>query len=524
MDGKTKTIIIGAGPAGLTAACELASSGRADVTVYEADSCAGGISRTVKYKNRRIDIGGHRFFSKSDRVTEWWKRLLPVQGAPARDDIALNRILFSPDPSGPDPERADDVLLVRRRVSRILHGGKFYDYPVTLSARTLANLGALRAFRIGCAYLRRRLFPLKPERSLEDFYINRFGGELYRAFFRSYTEKVWGVPCSQIKPDWGAQRVKGLSVAGALSHAVKKLLGISRPPREVETSLIERFLYPKFGPGQLWEKAANVAAEKGANIFYRHKVVGLKLENGAIKSALVKNLETGCVFEREADNFISTMPVKDLVEAMNGGAVPPEVRKTAQALSYRDFVTAGLFYRKIKAADDTGAAGPGLVPDTWIYIQEPQVKMGRLQIFNNWSPYLAGEPEGVWLGLEFFCSEGDDFWNLPDDEIAKIAARELAAIGFADESELRDSTVARSLKTYPGYFGAYADFPVVRGFIDTVKNLYPVGRNGMHRYNNMDHSMLTAMKAAEIILGSGESKTAIWNINSEEDYHESRQS
>ena len=516
-----KVIIIGAGPAGLTAAYELASSGRAEVTVFEADSCCGGISRTVNCSGNRIDIGGHRFFSKSDTVMRWWGAVMPEQDAPARDDVTLHRQLYTPGPGKADPEKTDEVLLHRPRVSRILYGGKFYSYPVALSLETLANLGVVRTVRIGCSYLWRRLFPVKPERTLEDFFINRFGGELYRTFFRDYTEKVWGVPCAGINSDWGAQRVKGLSISRAVLHALGKAFGGSR--KNVETSLIDRFLYPKLGPGQLWEKVAALAGEKGVKIHYRHCVTGINMEQGKIKSLLVKNMDTGEVSIEEGDEFISTMPVRELVAAMDVGAVPQEARRAAAGLEYRAFVTAGLLYSKITAKNTSKIPTlPGLVPDTWIYVQEPQVKVGRLQIFNNWSHYLAAKNGTVWLGLEFFCQEDDEFWRRPDEQISALAAKELQAIGFADESDLLYSAVVRMPKTYPGYFGAYSQFPLVRAFLDSVPNLYPVGRNGMHRYNNMDHSMLTAMKAAQIILGSGESKDAIWAINSEEEYHESK--
>ncbi|MFA5162197.1 MAG: NAD(P)/FAD-dependent oxidoreductase [Elusimicrobiales bacterium] len=513
-----KVLIIGAGPAGITAACELARAG-AEVSVLEADDCVGGISRTVRCGGLRLDIGGHRFFSKSDTVMNWWRDLLPLQGAPASDDIILGRRLFEPS-GGPDPQISDEVMLARPRVSRILYGGKFYNYPVSLSAQTLANLGPLRTARIGVSYLRRQLLPIKPERSLADFYSNRFGDSLYETFFRDYTEKVWGVSCARISPEWGAQRVKGLSVAKAVAHAARNVLGLAGG--KVETSLIDKFWYPKFGPGQLWEKAASRARAAGAEFFMRRRAVSFETENGAVKAVTARNLETGAAETFVADAFISTMPVRDLIAAF-GDAAPPEVRAVAAGLEYRDFITAGLLYRKIKAVNKSAVpALPGLVPDTWIYIQEPQVKAGRLQIFNNWSPYLCGGREGVWLGVEFFCQEGDGFWKLDDAEICRLAVRELEAIGFADSGELAYSAAARMPKTYPGYFGAYSGFGKVREFMDSVPNLYPAGRNGMHRYNNMDHSMLSAMKTAEIIMGSGGDKRSVWAVNSEEEYHESK--
>jgi len=524
MDTEKTALIIGAGPAGLTAAYELLTRSKIKPVIFEEDVMAGGISRTVNYKGNRIDIGGHRFFSKSDRVTDWWLNLMPRQSAPAKDDVILDRHLYdsAENPSG-DPARTDRVLLVRPRVSRILYSRRFFDYPVSLSLATMKNLGPARLLKIGFSYLYAAAFPRKQEKSLEDFFVNRFGHELYATFFRDYTQKVWGVPCSEIKPEWGAQRVKGLSVAGAIKHAVLKMFSREDDQKKVETSLIDKFMYPKFGPGQLWETAASEVKRLGGEIHMRHKVVGLKQSGGRITSVTVKNLDTGEIFERRADYIFSTMPVRDLVSAMDNA--PSAVREVAEGLVYRDFVTAGLLLKKLKVKNRTAIKTVnGLVPDTWIYVQEPDVKMGRIQVFNNWSPYLVAEDKNVWLGLEFFCQEGDSFWSRADKDIAELAAGELARIGFADRADVLDYTVVRSKKTYPAYFGTYDRFAEVRAFTDSIENLYLIGRNGMHRYNNMDHSMLSAMTAVDNILAGRAGRDNIWRVNTEEDYHEEKAS
>lgn len=522
---KKTAVIIGAGPAGLTAAFELLKKSDIKPVIYEATGDIGGISRTVQYKGNRMDIGGHRFFSKSDTVMRWWNDLMPLQGKPSRDDIALGRVLpLSGEKNAPDPEKTDRAMLVRNRLSRIFFLRKFFNYPVSLNMNTVANLGLIRLAKVGISYILIRLFPIRNEKSLEDFYINRFGRELYNTFFKDYTEKVWGVPCGEISKEWGAQRVKGLSLVKTLLHAVKSLFvrDSSIGQKKTETSLIEQFLYPKFGPGHLWEEAASQVIKKGGKINFHKKAVGIVASKGKVTGIRVRDMKTKKESVVKGDYFISTMPVRDLVAAF-GEQVPSNVGKTAAGLTYRDFITVGLLLKKMKIKNSTRIKTVGdIVPDTWIYIQERDVKVGRLQVFNNWSPYLVKNPDHVWIGLEYFCNEGDDLWNKKDRDMAAFAAAELEKIDIIDRDDVLDSTVIRVQKTYPAYFGTYSDFSLVREFTDRFENLFLVGRNGMHRYNNMDHSMLTAMTAVDNILKGVKDKGNIWAVNTEEDYHEKK--
>jgi protoporphyrinogen oxidase len=415
-------------------------------------------------------------------------------------------------------------MLLRGRVSRILHMRKFFDYPISLNLATLRNLGLQRTMKVGFSYLRARFFPIREERSLEDFFINRFGRELYLSFFQDYTEKVWGVPCNQIKPEWGAQRVKGLSVGRALAHAARRacIKDTSLAQKSTETSLIERFLYPKFGPGQLWEEVARIIGENGGEIHRNQRVVGIRHDAGKVVEVEVEDQASGERKTRRGDYFFSSMPIKDLIAAM-GDEVPAEVRRVAQGLVYRDFITVGLLLKRLKIRNDSGIRTVnGLVPDNWIYIQEPGVKIGRLQIFNNWSPYLVSDEDKVWVGLEYFCNEGDDLWNMPDEEFARFAAGELASIDIIDLEDVLDWVVIRMPKTYPAYFGTYEQIHVVRDFTDSLENLFLIGRNGMHRYNNQDHSMLTAMIAVDNIIDGVRDKSNIWAVNAEEEYLEEK--
>lgn len=505
MSDKKIAIIIGAGPAGLTAAYELLD--RTDIVpkVFEQTAEIGGISKTVEYKGNRIDLGGHRFFSKSDRVMTWWLNLLPLQGMP-----------------DPDPGTADRVMLVRRRLSRILFRRRFFSYPLTLSSETLCNLGVFRIVRIGLSYLKARLLPIKEEKSLEDFFINRFGRELYQTFFKGYTEKVWGVSCERIKPEWGAQRVKGLSIGKAVLQALRWR---STPvgdvaQKQTETSMIENFLYPKFGPGQMWETAAEAVESRGGEIRLRSEVVGIEAEGDRIVAIRVRGGETGQIERHAGDYFFSTMPVSNLIAALGDG-VPKPVQEAAAGLRYRDFITVGLLLKTLGIKGQKGVTGStSLIPDTWIYVQEPEVRLGRIQIFNNWSPYLVNDPNTVWLGLEYFCTAGDDLWNMDEEAMIQFAVGELASIDMIDPADVLDATVLRMPKAYPAYWGSYEHFDLVREYTDRFPNLFLIGRNGMHRYNNADHSMLTAMTAVDNIIVGRTDKANIWQVNVEDDYHE----
>jgi len=525
-------VIAGAGPAGLTAAHELLE--RTDVVplVFEASSEIGGISRTVRHAGRRMDLGGHRFFSRSDRVMDWWLRVLPLQRLDgARPEIAYQqqaRTIAVPA-DGPDPEREDDVMLLRERRSRIFFRGRLFDYPLRLTPATLARLGPVATTRILASYLRAAAFPRPEEQSLEDFFVNRFGRELYETFFRDYTEKVWGRPCREIDASWGRQRVKGLSIAGALRDGLARLGRTALAPvwhargdprqRGTETSLIEQFLYPKLGPGQLWERVADGVRAKDGRVTLERAVVGLETEGARVTAAWVQDARTGDAWREEADFFGATMPVPHLVRSL-GDVAPAPVRRVAEALPFRALVTVGLLLR---TGDLALREGGRPLRDNWIYVQEPGFRLGRIQLFHNWSPWMVAGPDDAFLGLEYFCDAGDDLWGLSDEKLARFAAEELAGLGLVrDPARVRDACVVRTERAYPAYFGAYESFPLVRAWLDRFENLFLVGRNGMHRYNNQDHSMLTAMAAVDAIAAGSTDKAPLWAVNTEPEYHERR--
>lgn len=515
---KKSVIIIGAGPAGLTAAYELLTKSKDyAVTVIEAEDFIGGISRTAQYKGNRMDIGGHRFFSKDDRVTNLWTSLLPVQGAPSKDDLILGREkpLVS---GGPNPETEDETMLVRTRVSRIFYLRKFFDYPISLKARTFMNMGFFRTVKAGFGYIG-SCFHKRKETNLENFYINRFGKPLYQMFFEDYTEKLWGVHPTNISADWGAQRVKGLSLSKTIWNAITK--PFRKKSKKVETSLIEQFLYPKKGPGQLYETMAEKVKELGGNIIMNTAVTGIKLDNNQISSVTLTDKD-GTTSEMGADYFISSMPIKDLIEAIGEDKTGKEVYRIATELPYRDFITVGLLVDKLKIKNKTKMKTlNNIVPDCWIYIQERDVKLGRIQVFNNWSPYLVEDCEHkVWIGLEYFCREGDDMWTMKDEDYIKMAIKELIKIDILESDNVEDSTIIHVKKAYPAYFGTYLEFDTVKNYLNTIDNLYCVGRNGQHRYNNMDHSMVTSMVAVQNIFDGVIDKTALWEVNTEKSYHE----
>jgi protoporphyrinogen oxidase len=522
-----KAVIIGAGPAGITAAWELLDRTDIKPVILEQSGDIGGISKTVNYKGNRMDIGGHRFFSKSDRVMNWWFDRMPPQTAEGANDEPVtvsyrNRSTELPgNTAETDPEKTDRVMLIRNRLSRIYFLRKFFDYPITLSLKTLANLGAVRIARIGATYLKVRAIPPKEIVTLEGFFIDRFGTELYETFFKDYTEKVWGVPCNRIPAEWGAQRIKKLSVSKAILHAVKSMARSEKSihQKNTETSLIEKFLYPKFGPGQMWELAVKEVEDKGGTLIRHAEVTEIHHEGSRVTGVTYRDKTSGEKKRIDGDYIFSTMPVRDLIRAMEPG-VPREVKEVSEGLMYRDFITVGLLLKKMAPTHET--EGTGRVPDTWIYIQEREVKLGRLQVFNNWSPYMVADPGTTWIGLEYFCNEGDGLWNMDDETFKQFAIRELESIGMIRSEDVIDATLIRVPKTYPAYFGSYSRFGEIREFTDRFENLFLIGRNGMHKYNNQDHSMLTAMTAVDNIVAGITGKENLWNINTEEEYHEEK--
>jgi protoporphyrinogen oxidase len=519
MKSKKNIIIAGAGPAGLTAAYEIVNNKTNDaVTVFEATDTIGGISQTVNYKGNRMDIGGHRFFSKNDNVMTWWNKMMPLQGKSSIDDILLERKKQLPE-NDADPEKIDRVMLLRQRVSRIFYLRNFFDYPISLRFETFANMGLWNTIKAGCGFIWASIFKRK-ENSLEDFYINRFGRPLYSMFFENYTEKVWGVHPSKLGADWGSQRVKGLSLLSLLTNVFKKKSSIEQ--KNTETSLIEQFIYPKYGPGQLWESVADDIQAKGGKVEKNTTVERIEVKNNKIVSVTVsKNGEKTTV---PCSYFFSSMPIKDLIQAIYGEEPDEEIKQIAQKLPYRDFITVGLLVDKLQINNNTKIkTWNNIVPDTWIYIQEADVKLGRLQIFNNWSPYMVSDFKNkIWLGLEYFCTEGDDMWNMSDKDFIEMAINELDKIQVIRKENVRDAVRVKIRKAYPAYYGAYYELPKVVDYLNRIENLYCIGRNGQHRYNNQDHSMLTAMEAVKHLNGKLSDKKIIWNVNTEGEYHEKK--
>ena len=519
---KQKTaLIIGAGPAGLTLAYELITRTEYKPIIFEAENQVGGISKTINYKGNLMDLGGHRFFSKSQRVLKWWQKFLKTEkiaiGVAENKSINSLPIYYQGEISsinlttdGPDPETSDEVFLIRQRLSRIFYADSFFNYPLQLNLLTAFKLGIIRTFKITASYIKALLSPIAPEKNLEDFFINRFGKRLYLTFFKDYTEKIWGRSCHEISADWGRQRIKGLSIIRALTHAIWQIggkIGLKTP--NVETSLIEHFLYPKYGPGQLWELVAEKIIEEGGEIHLSTRVDTLRLRDQDLIGVIANSKEY------HGDLTFSTMPINHLVDSLrdqeNKNPSPKAIIELSSQLEFRDFITAGLLFKKSEAID---------LQDNWIYIQENGFQAGRVQIFNNWSPYLVKNPDTLWIGMEFFCTTNDEIWKKSDSEIIDLAKSEACRIGLSKDEYFLDGTVVRVLKAYPAYWGAYESFYKIREYIDTIPSLYLLGRNGMHRYNNQDHSMLTAMTAVDNIVNDIQDRDSLWEINTEASYHE----
>jgi protoporphyrinogen oxidase len=461
--------IIGAGPAGLTAAYELSGDGR-PVEVFEATDVVGGISQTVERDGWRFDIGGHRFFTKVPEVEALWHELL-----------------------------SDDDFLRRPRMSRIFFQGKLFDYPLK-PVNALANLGVVEALRCVSSYAWVRVRPPADQSTFEGWVAARFGWRLYRMFFKTYTEKVWGVSATEIQADWAAQRIKNLSLVSAVRNAIRPGHG------EHVTSLIEEFQYPKLGPGMMWERARDVVQDQGVKVHMEAPVVRVEHADGRVR-ALVTG-QPGDETRTPVDHVISSMPLGELVTALDPPA-PQPVQDAARGLHHRDFLTVALIVPEDQA-----------FPDNWIYIHDPGVQVGRIQNFGSWSPYLVQDGKTC-LGLEYFVNEGDELWTAPDDELIRLAGRELARLGLVDEDVVTGGYVVRMPKAYPVYDETYqANVAVIRTWLDEhLPTVHPVGRNGMHRYNNADHSMMTALLAARNIMGATPAHD-VWSVNVEEEYHE----
>lgn len=514
-----KNVIIGAGPAGVTAAYELSKVPGHSTVLIEKEDHVGGISATVDFNGNKIDLGPHRFFTKSQRVQELWESILPLQGQPGMEDVELDHQLPYSETTQINPDQVDDVLLYRPRLTRIYYRKRFFDYPVSLSVNTIFGLGFLNIIKIGFSYLKAMMFPRK-EKSLEDFFINRFGKSLYLTFFKDYTEKLWGVKCCDIPAEWGAQRVKGISVAQILKDIFGKLFK-GKKFKTDQTSLIEAFFYPKYGAGQMYLKMAETAQKRGMDMMLHADVQKIKLNGRRIDSVIVKSGDE--LREISGDNFLSSMPIRELISKMEGD-VPEQIKKIAEGLPYRNVRLASFLLNKLKLKNTTRMKTyNGLIPDVWIYIQEKGVKAGRMEIINNFSPYLVKDNQHtVCITVEYFCSDDDELWTESEEDFLNFALNELSEMEIIDKSELKEQAAFKISKAYPAYFGTYQDFNQVREFIDSVANLYPVGRNGMHKYNNMDHSILTALESVDCIMNPQKKKTDIWSINTEQTYHEKK--
>jgi protoporphyrinogen oxidase len=516
-DHRRVAVIVGGGPAGLTAALELLRRTDVRPIVVEDLVRLGGISRTEECHGNRIDIGGHRFFSKSDEVMRFWLDIMPLErGYETSFDIGFQgqRTTIPPTPPGEDAAIAAEVMLVRERKSRVYWRGRLLDYPLTASLDTIAKIGLATMLRAGVSYLRAAAFPIREERTLEDFLINRFGRRLYRMFFQSYTEKVWGVPCRRIDAAWGAQRIRGLDVKGALAAALRTRGREDLRQRDTETTLIRRYIYPKLGPGQMWEAVGRRVEQNGGEILRRHEAVSFRVQEGRIVGVAVRNLETGENREIAADYVFSSTSIQQLVSGLCGAIdVPADVRRISNGLAYRDFFTVGLLVDRLRLEG-------GSIPDNWLYVQEPSVRLGRVQVFNNWSPYLVADRSRVWLGLEYFCFATDDLWSWDDEALIALGRRELVQLGLIADEDFRAGCVVRQRRAYPAYFGTYRELPRVRAYLDGIANLFCIGRNGQHRYNNQDHSMLTAMRAVDLVRAGSDSRDELWQVNAEPEYHE----
>lgn len=458
-------VIIGAGPAGLTAAYELVKQGIQPVVLEKSDH-VGGIARTEEYKGYRFDIGGHRFYTKVNAVQKLWEEIL-----------------------------GEDFLLVPR-LSRIYYHGHFFQYPLRLT-NVIWNLGIFESFLILLSYFKSQIRQSSEEHTFEQWVSNRFGERLYRTFFKTYTEKVWGIPCNQIQADWAAQRIKDLSFRTAVTNALFK-------SRNSITTLIDQFHYPALGPGMMWERCQELVVQGGGEVWMNTEIIRLYRDGNRITGVTARQGDT--TIELTGDHVIATMPLNELCTRLDPPP-PPDVVQAARGLNYRDFLLVGLILDRAET-----------FPDNWIYVHSPEVEVGRIQNFKSWSAAMVPDPSKTCLGMEYFCNEGDDVWSMADADLIELATDELAALNLADRDDVKDGVVIRQHKAYPIYDHDYrGHLEVIQRFIETCDNLQTVGRNGMHRYNNQDHSMLAAMLAVRNLQGENHD---LWNVNTERSYYE----
>ena len=477
-------LILGAGPAGLTTAYEiLQKNPKFKVIIVDKNEAVGGLCRSVNYKDNFIDIGGHRYFTKFERVKKWWLQFLPLE----------------------DERNLDNVMLVRPRLSRIYYLRKFFDYPVSLNFNTIKGLGFWHMTKIAFSYFKAKLCPIKPEKTAEDFLINTFGSVLYETFFKNYTEKLWGISCKEISAEWGRERIRGI-------HFWETLFSLFKSIFVRKKIFSDTFLYPKFGPGQIWEKVADEIIKKGGKIYLNTEVMKINLQNGKISEVEVKI--DGKITKFTSDYVVSSMAIKDLLLMMND--IPEDVKKIASNLPYRNFRTAAILLDNLKIKNNTRVkTRNNILPDTWVYIQESDVRMGRMQIYNNWSPYMSINPDKAWIAFEYFTSDTDDLWTMSDNEFEKLAVSEGEKIGIINKKSVLDVTSVKLEKAYPAYFGSYNQFDVLKKYFDGIDNLYLIGRNGMHKYINIDHAVLSGMEAAKNIVENIETKDNIWNVDTD---------
>lgn len=487
-------VIIGAGPAGLTAALEIIRKTDHRPIIIEANGYVGGLSSTHNFNGYLYDIGPHRFFTKSDRVKKVWLSLLP--------EVETDR--------GGRAKQDDKVMLKVARLTRILYLKRFFDYPVKPSFDTLLNLGPIRIVNILFSYLAAKIIPKREPKSLEDFFVQRFGRKLYELFFESYTQKVWGVACRQIPADWGRQRVKNLSVADVLKGALEKLF---KPQTARNASLGDAFLYPKLGCGQIYQEMADLIIREGGQIHLNCKVVAMEHDAKNIYNVQYAHQGNGTVEAIETSHVFSSMPIVDLISSL-GGVVPALIKEIASKLVYRDYIIVLMVYKKNKMNAE--------LLDNWIYVQESDVKMARLDLFHNFSKALLNNSDTIWLGAEYFCTVNDEFWLKSDEDIQAVAISELQKLNICLPHDFVDGYVRRVEKAYPAYFGSYSQFDQVVGWLNGIENLFCIGRNGMHKYNNMDHSILSAMTAVDNLVAGVVSKDNIWAVNTEAEYHEQK--